>query len=502
MKNKKRINNKFQIFASWRLAGSCAASCVINLGVICAILFVSCFAPLDYNNGTTLSIRFTDNGPSRATVWTDRNDLMSMGVLVHHITLRGPSGTQTRRLEYGVKATSFDVVPGSYTIHVETTLFGEIYAQQTTTVDVILGQNTPVAIVLEQVVLDSYYSPASFFSVDSNGVLIGDPVASGDIIIPATVGGRLVTAIGSSAFSNYTGITSIIIPNSVTSIGSGAFYDCINLSNVILGDRVEDIWHGAFDNNRSLSSVFIPSSVIIIGESVFRDCRNLISIDVCPDNTVYSSLDGILYDKNRSTLVQYPGGKIAGTVIIRDEVINIYNHAFENRTDLTDIIFPNNLISIGDWAFSGCLNLGNVTIPDNVETIGMLAFQNCSGFTNLTIPDSVTSIGQGAFTQNRNITNLRIGKNVKSIGGSAFQDLSNITNIIIPESVTSIGRDAFFRCYSLNRITFEGSIPAAGFDINAFDGNLRDVYYAQPESDRIGTYVTLNPGEFAVWTKE
>ena len=446
--------------------------CVINLGVIFALILLSgCFAPLDYNNGTTLSIRFVDNGSSRATVWADRGFVLSEGVLVHHITLRGPSGTQIRTLEDGADYTSFDVIPGLYTITVQTTLLGELYAQQTQTVDVKPGQNPPVAIELEQAGV--IYSSAGFvFSNNPNGsITITDYNGSESIVnIPATIGSQWVTAIGDNAFNSNPTITSVSIPGSVTSIGDSAFRNT-GLTNIIIPNSVTSIGNYAFQNT-GLTSINIPNSVTSIVDGAFWQCFTLTSI------------------------------------IIPNHVTSIGDYAFYNCENLISVIIPSSVTSIGQEAFFACTSLTSINIPNSVTSIGDRAFSYCYNLISIEVSPGNTaysSLDGVLYNKNHNtLIQYPIGKtdstfiipnSVTSIGDYAFYFCTNLISVIIPSSVTSIGDSAFQDCISLTSVTFEGNIPAAGFSIYAsFQGDLRDKYFAGGP----GTYTRVGN----TWTKE
>lgn len=80
--------------------------------------------------------------------------------------------------------------------------------------------------------------------------------------------------------------------------------------------------------------------------------------------------DGILFNKNKSSLIVCPDGKREVTYEIPDSVTNIESKAFYGATSLTHITLPDGLINIGEEAFADCYNLGNITIPSSVENIG------------------------------------------------------------------------------------------------------------------------------------
>ena len=168
-----------------------------------------------------------------------------------------------------------------------------------------------------------------------------------------------VTSIGESAFENCRSLTSVTIPNSVTSIGWSAFFYC-----------------------KSLTSVTIPDSVTSIGGGAFAWCTSLTGIWVTEGNSHYSSdASGVLFSKDKTTLVQYPGAFAAYAI-------------------------PDSVTSIGAGAFGGCTSLTSVTIPDSVTSIGQHAFNGCRSLTSVTIPDGVTSIGDGAFASCTSLTDV------------------------------------------------------------------------------------------------
>ena len=266
-----------------------------------------------------------------------------------------------------------------------------------------------------------------------------------------------VTSIGSSAFKVCSGLTSVMIPNSVTYIDSSAFYGCTGLTSVTIPNSVTFIWSSAFYGCTGLTSVTIPNSVIFIGDYVFQGCSGLTSvtignsvtsiepsmfngckklehINVNAENINLLSIDGVVYNKDASTLLYCPSGKTAVTI-------------------------PPSVISIGDSAFYGCSGLTSVTIPNSVTSIGWYAFEGCSGLTSVTTPPSVTSIGYYTFSGCSGLTSVTISNSVTSIGSYAFSHCSGLTSVTIPNSVTSIGGSAFYDCSSLETIYVQSQVP-------------------------------------------
>ena len=182
-----------------------------------------------------------------------------------------------------------------------------------------------------------------------------------------------ITSIGELAFAWCSSLTSITIPDSITSIHTGAFAWCPNLTNVTLQSGVTAICKGAFYECDSLASVTISSSVTSIDSLAFYNCRSLSDITVAFDNPYYASVDGNLFNKNKTKLLQYATGKSDTAYTIPDGVTSIGEYAFNCRS-LTSVTIPDGVTSIGKGAFTYCFNLTSVTIPDSVTFIGEYAF--------------------------------------------------------------------------------------------------------------------------------
>lgn len=150
-------------------------------------------------------------------------------------------------------------------------------------------------------------------------------------------------------------VKSVIIETGVTSIGSFAFGDCTSLKSVMIPNSVTSIEAMAFDYCTSLKSVTIPGSVRSIERYAFCQCSSLLSIEVLKNNLNYSSVNGVLFNKDKSKLITYPAGKT--------------NNTYE---------IPNSVTSIGLAAFLCCSSLASITIPDSVTNIGYAAFNDCT----------------------------------------------------------------------------------------------------------------------------
>ena len=269
--------------------------------------------------------------------------------------------------------------------------------------------------------------------------------------------GNSVTSIGSDAFYWCSSLESVVIPDSVTSIGDGAFSCCSSLESVVIPDSVTSIGDGAFFNCISLKSVVIPDSVTSIGDGAFSGCSRVTSISVDINNQYYSSENGILFNKDKTTLIQYAIGKTDTQYTIPDSVTSIGGDAFEHCSSLTSVAIPDSVTSIGEHAFYSCDSLTSVIIGDSVTSIGGSAFEYCRSLEIVTIGNSVTSIGNNAFEYCSSLKSVVIPDSVTSIGWYAFCDCSSLESVFIPDSVTSIGYGAFCDCSSLTDVYYGGS---------------------------------------------
>ena len=241
-----------------------------------------------------------------------------------------------------------------------------------------------------------------------------------------------LTSIGEQAFGNCTGLTSITIPSGFISIGDYAFWNCTGLTSITIQNGVTSIGTGAFWNCTGLKSITIPSSVTSIGVNVFYNCTGLTDITVDSNNSSFCSESGVLFNKDKTTLIYYPLGKNDSSYTIPDGVTVIEQYAFYCNSKLT-----------------------SVTIPSGVTSIGEMAFRECSGLTSVIVPSSVTSIEYNAFWCCFNLI------------------------IYIPGGIT-IGIDAFYSTAAKITYTVDSSNNVKITDISLSSGNTVDI---PPEID-------------------
>ena len=268
-----------------------------------------------------------------------------------------------------------------------------------------------------------------------------------------------VNSIGSSAFQNCSGLTSVTISNGVSSIGQSAFSSCTGLTSITIPNSVSSIGQSAFSGCSGLTSITIPHSVTSIGNSAFYGCNSLQKVIV----------------QNIAAWFSISFGNIDSNPLYYAH--HLYS---DEETEIKNIVIPIGVTSIRASEFQGCSGLTSVTIPNSVTSIGNSAFSGCSGLTSVTIPNSVTIIGNNVFSGCSGLTSVTIPNSVASISSSAFKDCTGLSSVTIPNSVTSIGSSSFYGCNGLTSVTIGSGIKTISENAFALCPELTDFYcYAE-----------------------
>ena len=274
---------------------------------------------------------------------------------------------------------------------------------------------------------------------DDDGKNVKWIIDNGSLIFTAEDGSRTMNVYASANAIPWRGYnyTSFTFPSNVTNITPYAFY------------------------GSGLTSASIHKDVTSIGEDAFGKCTSLTSITVHEDNTSYSSSDGILYNKDGSTLICYPAGKTGTSHTVGASVTGIATHAFAYNPFLNTVSIPTATTSIETGAFNGCTGLTTITVAgDNTNyssSDGIL--YNKAGTTLICYPAGKIA------------TSFSVPNTVTNIGDYAFFMQPHLTSVTIPSTVTSIGNSAFQNCSALSLVyalRTEG-VPTGGTSM--FDGN-------------------------------
>ena len=333
------------------------------------------------------------------------------------------------------------------------------------------------------------------------------------VVIPESIGGKNVIALGETAFAN-SAVRAVKVPDCIESIGKGAFAGCDNLATlrlpfvgdgaenthfgyifgadsyethaiklpasldmVILGDRVTEIAENAFAGCKMISAIVLPVTLESIGDFAFYECRDLVYVS---RNTAVKQVGqyafgycsalfkaeflmvedfglGAFYECNSLRYLSLP---FVGGSATENRFIGYIFGA--KSADYNDEFVPASLFSVSvsarqcrdvpDRAFAGCAYISEFIFDMDIESVGVRAFYACRSVVNITLPDAVKSIGDDAFFGCDNLEAAELGSGVESIGIQAFYGCRSLKSIVIPEKVSEIKASTFALCESLESV--------------------------------------------------
>jgi BspA type Leucine rich repeat region (6 copies) len=375
------------------------------------------------------------------------------------------------------------------------------------------------------------------YTTNNGAVAIKDYQGDDDVLtIPDNISGLPVKSVGSDAFFQSESLTSVTLGTNVTTLADNAFFQCYILASVSIPASITNIGTGPFFDCQSLITIsvnpansyytnvnqllfnktqtsliqfpggigggyILPAAVTNIGAAFVGNTLTNISVNTA--NTIFSSTNGVLFNKNKTQLISYPGLATADVTIgytIPGTVTTIVSGAFEYTASVTNVTIGTNVTSIGYVAFYDCANLAAITvnltnlfysstngvlfdknktmliqypiavagsyaIPGTVTNLADGAFGDALSLTGVVIPNSVTNIGFETFYNCPSLANVTIGNHVANIGASAFFLCTNLAAVVIPASVTNIAQYAFGACESLSSVCFDGKPPADGGNV-------------------------------------
>lgn len=288
---------------------------------------------------------------------------------------------------------------------------------------------------------------------------------TGDFIISSEIesipGYGTISCMGGSKGINVTGI---YIPGTIKKVQGRTFWSNFNkLTKVVIGSGVETIDDYAFCRCGNLAKIEIPDSVIKIGNSVFSECYSLSEIIISDENANYLSENGVLFDKNKTTIIEYPICKNDEKYAVPNTITQIESGAFGENRYLQSIEIPDSVTQIASDAFSNCNNLKEIVVADgnsNYSTSDGIMFDKNKSqliyfpmgkeLMEYAIPDSVIQIADYAFLRCQTLTSIDIPNSVKKIGKSAFEQCKNLITINGGDNITSIGEGCFLETKWLN----------------------------------------------------
>ena len=308
-----------------------------------------------------------------------------------------------------------------------------------------------------------------------------------------------ITQIGERAFSDYSALKTVSFPEGLLEIGNDSFSGCEGLNEIALPDSLKRIGICSFVGT-CFPTVSIPKNVNYIGSGVFMFNSSLSEIQVDNGNSQYCSVDGVLFNKDLTEIISYPGGRKNNSYTIPDGVQKITNDCFGGCFNLYEVIMPDSLISIGDGAFQLC-NLNQVNLPGNLESIGQAAFY-AAPFSTITIPASVQSISDRAFPGCSRLKSIIVEEGspcFSSENGVLFNAKKTIllcypggkkdAEYMVPDGVETILPGAFSTCFSLKKVTMPESLLQIGeCSFESCDNLMEAVIRGRVASIEVGTF--------------
>ncbi len=329
----------------------------------------------------------------------------------------------------------------------------------------------------------SYESGDYTYTVDVNGnaTITSYNGSETNLVVPSSLDGYTVSAIGENAFSNAIELEEVNIPNSVTKIGAKCFMNCTSLKSISIPDGVKEIGSQAFANS-GLTELILPNNIETLGYCILKGNTGVTEIKI-PKTLVTAQSHS------------YVGGGPFGTSNIQTATVEsgiktIPDSLFYKCTELENVIIPATVEEIEGLAFGDCTSLKSISIPNSVKEIGSQAFAN-SGLTELILPNNIETLGYCILKGNTGVTEIKIPKTlvtaqshsyvgggpfgtsniqtatvesgIKTIPDSLFYKCTELENVIIPATVEEIDRLAFAYCTNLKSL----SIPNGVTEINA-----------------------------------
>lgn len=311
------------------------------------------------------------------------------------------------------------------------------------------------------------------------------------IIVPDTIDGYPVVAIGEGAFRGNKYLTAILIPDCITSIGDYAFADT-NLDSLVLPAELNSLGRCILSGNKGVTEIVIPktlsstgssysnliegdgpfaesnvqtavieSGMTVIPEHLFHKNSTLTSVEI-PDTVTEISryafaqtgLENIELPSSVTTLQYeiFSGGNLL-QISIPDSVTGMGNAIFQNCSKLQKVKLPKARYNISDYTFAGCTSLEEIQLPKTVTTIWPHAFDGCSSLKKVEWSDCLESIKDNAFKGCTSLTEIVIPNTVRELGNEAFRNCDGLEKIVIPNSVTTIGNGVLYDCDSLTNIS-------------------------------------------------
>ena len=277
------------------------------------------------------------------------------------------------------------------------------------------------------------------------------------------------------AFEYCSFIESIKLPLGIKYISDYAFSSCANIKSIIIPEGVTELGYSVLKNCTSLEKVVLPSSLRNMYYTTLENNTSLTNIEVHNNNKYFTSLEGILFNKDKTSLIKYPEGKNISNYNIPWGVSCIGGNAFRGCKFLKNISIPKTVTKIGSSAFERCSSLEYIDIPSSVTEIGSNAFRDCMSMTSIDLPFSVKEIAHGLFSGCILLKKVIFPNNITSIGSFVFDNCISLEECVMPSNITTISACCFDNCISLKEIVIPFGVTKIEFSAFAGCSCLKEI---------------------------
>ncbi len=246
--------------------------------------------------------------------------------------------------------------------------------------------------------------------------------------------GSMLTSMNANCFDSCTSLQAISLPSGIKNIGEKAFWGCKYLNTCNFGNSLESIGASAFSGTK-LKNIDLPATLKSIGTQAFYECVSLEAIHIASGNAAYSSVDGVLMDKSKTTLIQYPIAKAGSSYHVPDSIKTIKEYAFYKNNNIVTLEIGTGTNTIEANAMNSMASLQNVSMNDGVSAIGKMAFYKCKNLESVSLSKRVTTLADYLFYSCDALNEIEIPKGVISFGNNPFGN--NLQNITIKSTFTT-----------------------------------------------------------------
>lgn len=304
---------------------------------------------------------------------------------------------------------------------------------------------------------------------------LSEPAPWSELNVKSVVISEGITVIGQQNFCRMSSITSVSFPQSLQTIKEAAFYECSSLTGVKLAKNVKTIESGAFAGCTSLAA-FSASGVTTMGDYALQETvittfeipkkmtkfspqilfgnTSLSELKVASGNTAFIAEDGVLYTKDKSTLVLFPVDKAVTQFTVPTGVKQIGDYAFSKTRNLKSVRFSN-VTTLGEGAFYDSSLSGALVLTDKITTAGSFAFDSCTEITSVKFGKGLKESPYRMFEACSSIKTIDFG-GLQTLGMRTFCDCSSLVNVTLPDRMKKWGGSVFNSCSSLKTFTAKG----------------------------------------------